>query len=76
MTPTTVGSRQTALDFLRRYDAHTTPHIFGDLLSHLEGVESLVRAWGGTELLALSALGHATYGTDGFEPHILELQQR
>lgn len=68
--------RGKAIAFLRQHQADTTPHMFGDLLSHLEGVESLVCTWGGDDLLALAALGHATYGTDGFEPHILELDQR
>jgi hypothetical protein len=68
--------RRAALDFLRRHRADTTHHLFGDLLTHLCGVEDLVRAWGGSELLALAALGHATYGTDGFEPHLLELADR
>jgi hypothetical protein len=68
--------RTAALDFLRAHGADATPHIFGDLLSHLIGVEELVRAWGGDDLLALAALGHATYGTHGFEPHILELDDR
>lgn len=70
------ADRTATIEFLRRHEAHTTPHMFGDLLSHLEGVEALVRDWGGGDLLALAALGHATYGTDGFEPHILELGQR
>jgi hypothetical protein len=35
-----------------------------------------VRTWGGSDLLALAALGHATYGTDGFAPRILELDRR
>jgi hypothetical protein len=74
---TAVGSqREAAIEFLRRHGADTTPHIFGDLLSHLLGVERLVREWGGSDLLALAALGHATYGTHGFEPHILELEHR
>jgi hypothetical protein len=68
--------RGAAIAFLRRHGAATTPHIFGDLLTHLTGVERLVRAWGGSDLLALAALAHATYGTDGFEPHILERNQR
>ena len=73
----TVGSqREAAVEFLCRHGADTTPHIFGDLLSHLIGVETLVRAWGGSDLLALAALGHATYGTHGFEPHILERKDR
>jgi hypothetical protein len=68
--------RAAALAFLAEHDTGQTPHVFGDLLTHLTGVETLVRAWGGSELLALAALGHATYGTDGFPPHILELDQR
>jgi len=73
----TEASRRTAaIAFLRRHGADTTPHFFGDLLSHLVGVEALVRAWGGSDLLALAALGHATYGTDGFAPYILELDLR
>jgi hypothetical protein len=76
MTATDTGRTEAALAFLRRHGADATPHLFGDLLSHLVGVESLVRAWGGSDLLALAALGHATYGTDGFEPFILELDCR
>jgi len=76
MTATDTGRTEAALAFLRRHGADATPHLFGDLLSHLVGVETLVRAWGGSDLLALAALGHATYGTDGFEPFILELDRR
>jgi hypothetical protein len=64
------------MEFLCRHGAATTPHIFGDLLSHLVGVEALVRSWGGSDTLALTALAHATYGTHGFEPHILERDNR
>jgi hypothetical protein len=76
MTVTFDEQRRAALKFLRGHGADTTHHVFGDLLSHLCGVEAMVRAWGGSDLLALAALGHATYGTDGFEPHILELSER
>jgi hypothetical protein len=76
VSPTFTERRAAALAFLAEHDTDTTPHVFGDLLTHLVGVETLVRAWGGSELLALAALGHATYGTDGFPPHILELDQR
>ena len=75
-TTAAAEGRQAVLAFLRAHGADTTPHIFGDLLSHLVGVETLVRDWGGSDLLALAALGHATYGTDGFAPFILELDQR
>lgn len=73
---TATRRREAAIEFLRRHGADTTPHIFGDLLSHLVGVETLVRSWGGSDVLALAALGHATYGTDGFEPHLLERDSR
>ncbi len=76
MTTTAADRRAQVLEFLRRHDADTTPHIFGDLLTHLLGTEELVRAWDGSEPLALAALGHATYGTDGFEPHLLDLDRR
>jgi hypothetical protein len=68
--------RYGVLAFLTQRDTPSTPHIFGDLYSHLTGVESLVRAWGGSDRLALVALAHATYGTDGFAPNILELEER
>jgi hypothetical protein len=68
--------REAAIEFLRRHAADRTPHLFGDLLTHLEGTEQLVRDWGGSALMALAALGHATYGTDGFDPHLLEVADR
>jgi hypothetical protein len=68
--------RQDALAFLDRFDAGGTPHLFGDLRTHLVGTEALVRAWGGSDLLALAALGHATYGTDGFDPSLLPVSER
>jgi hypothetical protein len=77
MTERTQTDRRPAtLAFLRGHGADTTPHLFGDLLTHLLGVEALARSWGGSDLLGLAALGHATYGTDGFEPCLLELDRR
>jgi hypothetical protein len=76
VTATPVDHRTGALEFLQDHGAATTPHIFGDLLTHLIGVEALARQWGGSELLCLAALGHATYGTHGFEPYILERDRR
>ena len=76
MTATDATRREAALDFLGRHDAAGTPHLFGDLLTHLLGTEALVREWGGSDRLALAALGHATYGTDGFEPYLLPVSER
>ena len=61
MTTTAADRRAQVLEFLRRHDADTTPHIFGDLLTHLLGTEELVRAWDGSEPLALAALGQDVY---------------
>ena len=72
----TLTMRDDLIEFLVAHDTTTTPHIFGDLHAHLLGVEALVRKWGGPDSLALAALAHATYGTDGFEPSLLAISQR
>jgi len=64
------------IEFLRSHGAATTPHIFRRSPEPPGRVEALVRSWGGSDLLALAALGHATYGTHGFEPYILERDNR
>jgi hypothetical protein len=72
----TTTVRDDLITFLVTHDTTTTPHIFGDLHAHLLGVETLVRKWGGPDRLALAALAHATYGTDGFEPSLLAINER
>jgi hypothetical protein len=76
MTTTARNARGATLAFLDAHQAGVTPHLFGDLLTHLLGTETLVRAWGGSDLLASAALGHAAYGTDGFEDHFLTTGER
>jgi hypothetical protein len=76
VTATARNGREATLAFLDAHEAGRTPHLFGDLLTHLLGTETLVRAWGGSELLALAALGHAAYGTDGFEDNFLSTAER
>jgi pimeloyl-ACP methyl ester carboxylesterase len=51
-------------------------HLGGDLLTHLEGTEAMLRAWSATEDVALAGLCHAVYGTAGFAPHLLALTER
>ena len=72
MTTTARNARGATLAFLDAHQAGVTPHLFGDLLTHLLGTE----APGGSELLAMAALGHAAYGTDGFEEHFLSTAER
>jgi hypothetical protein len=76
VTATASAPRQAVLVFLADHGAATTPHLFGDLLSHLVGTERLVRRWGGSGQLALAALAHASYGTDGFAAHLVPVTER
>ncbi len=46
VTETTADRRRAVVEFLRAHGADGTPHIFGDLLSHLVGVETLVARLG------------------------------
>lgn len=68
--------RQAVLAFLHERGAAGVEHLWSDLLSHLLGVEALLRAWGAGEDLALAGLCHAAYGTDGFAPSLLGTDQR
>jgi pimeloyl-ACP methyl ester carboxylesterase len=51
-------------------------HLGGDLLTHLEGTEAMLRAWSAPEDVALAGLCHAAYGTAGFPTHLLPLTER
>jgi hypothetical protein len=68
--------RQSALRFLREAGAQDVEHLQGTLLEHLVGVEALLRTWGARDALALAGLCHATYGTDGFAPKLLDSTDR
>lgn len=46
------------------------------LFDHLLRTESILRGWGSSHALALAGLSHAAYGTDGFDPALLRLEQR
>jgi hypothetical protein len=76
MTATARNGREATPAFLDAHRAGVTAHLFGDPLTHLLRTEALVRAWGGSELLAMAARGHAAFGTDGFEEHFLSTAER
>ena len=65
-----------AKEFLLHHRAKGVPHLNGNLFDHLVRTESLLRDWECYEDVCLVGLCHATYGTDGFAPHLLELNQR
>jgi hypothetical protein len=53
--------------------ARPTSHLGGDLLSHLEGTEAILREWAVPGDVALAGLCRAAYGTDGFAPSLLTI---
>jgi hypothetical protein len=70
------SARSTALRLLRTLGANTVRHLNGNLLNHLKRTERLLLDWEASEELALAGLCHAVYGTDGFVPALLRLDER
>jgi hypothetical protein len=70
------GARTRVVGLLADRGAASIAHPHGTLLEHLLGTEQLLRTWGSSEVLCLAGLAHAVYGTDGFAPHLLELEER
>ncbi len=70
------SSRSRALQLLRDRHADAVEHLNGTLLDHLERTEQLLLAWHASDALATAGLCHAVYGTDGFEPSLLTLDER
>jgi hypothetical protein len=68
--------RSNALRLLRTLGADTVRHLNGNLFSHLMRTEQLLLDWEASEELALVGLCHAAYGTDGFVPALLNLDER
>jgi len=69
-------SRSSALQLLRERHADAVEHLNGTLLDHLERTERLLLAWDASDSLAIAGLCHAAYGTDGFAPVLLSLDER
>jgi hypothetical protein len=70
------GRRERAAQFLHAQGADEIAHLNGTLFEHLERTESLLRSWGCSETLSIAGFCHATYGTDGFPPALLTLNER
>ena len=62
--------------FLLDRGAGLVPHLRGFLFDHLRRTEALLRHWSTPEPVAVAGLCHATYGTDGFAPGLLGLDER
>ena len=64
------------LDLLVERGADCIEHPGGTLLDHLGRVASLLEGWGATDDVQKAGLCHACYGTDGFAPSLLGLDER
>ncbi|WP_194919473.1 DUF6817 domain-containing protein [Catenulispora rubra] len=63
-------------EFLRAHGAADMPHPGGTLLQHLNRVSRRLADWGAPPEVQTAGLCHATYGTDGFAPSLLNLADR
>lgn len=68
--------RHSAVHLLKQCGADTMLHPGGTLLAHLQRVEGLLVAWGAPETLQLAGLCHAAYGTGGFAPVLMGVEDR
>jgi hypothetical protein len=68
--------RSQAIALLTELGAGEIEHVEGDLLTHLEGTDAILRGWGASDEVALAGLCHAAYGTAGFDVALLELSER
>lgn len=51
-------------------------HLNGDLLTHLQSTQRLLKSWGASDVLCDAGLYHAAYGTAGFEQSMVSLDMR
>jgi hypothetical protein len=62
--------------FLADHGAAGLAHPGGTLLAHLRRTADMLDRWGARPALVLAGLCHAAYGTQGFAPTLLGLDQR
>lgn len=65
-------SRGELVKFLTESGAEQVRHSSGSFLEHLEGVESLLKAWGEPQPTVSAGLFHSVYGTESFRRAILK----
>lgn len=51
-------------------------HLNGSLLAHLRGTRKLLAQWGASVTLQDAGLYHAAYGTSGYSPNFMSLDNR
>jgi len=66
----------TPLELLEQRGAGRLAHPGGTLLGHLVRVEARLASYGASSALRAAGLTHAAYGTDGFDPALLDVAER
>lgn len=51
-------------------------HLNGSLIEHLKGTKDLLASWSAPQTLQDAGLYHAAYGTAGFSPQMVSVEQR
>jgi catechol 2,3-dioxygenase-like lactoylglutathione lyase family enzyme len=72
----TPEQQQPILEFLLQRGAAQMKHPGGTLYEHVTRVAALLADWGASEDLQTAGLCHACYGTDGYQPALLDLADR
>jgi hypothetical protein len=71
---TTITTGQLAL--LKATGADAQPHSGRTLMAHLLGTHALLREWQAPDRVCLAALFHSIYGTNAFNHHSLQREER
>jgi len=64
------------LDLLKALGAQAFAHLNGSLVEHLCRTEALLAEWGAPDVVRTAGLFHAIYGTDGYEPALMDAAAR
>jgi len=73
---TTSPEQERAEQFLLSRGSAELPHPGGTLYEHLRRVAARLEDWGAPPAVQIAGLCHASYGTDGFSPTLLDLSER
>jgi hypothetical protein len=69
-------SQEEMIAFLRLHRAEAIGHSSADLLSHLEGVQLSLKAWGARDVVCNAGLFHSVYGTEAFPERMIPFELR
>ena len=64
------------IERLEALGADALPHVNGSLAAHLRATQALLQSFGNRDALCLAGLYHAVYGTAGFRPSLVDVENR